>query len=66
MREGTYEAITRASLTRAAEQSGALDRARRRANDFAAAARNSLDVLPDTKYRDALSSIPTFILERDH
>ncbi|MDX6271955.1 MAG: hypothetical protein QOD28_3178, partial [Acidobacteriota bacterium] len=38
---------------------------RNRANDFAAAARNSLDVLPDTKYRDALSSIPTFILERD-
>jgi len=65
MREGTYDAVSRASLTRAAEQSGALDRARNRANDFAAAARNSLDVLPDTKYRDALSSIPTFILERD-
>jgi octaprenyl-diphosphate synthase len=65
MREGTYDAISRASLTRAAEQSGALDRARRRANDFAAAARNSLDALPDTKYREALSSIPTFILERD-
>ena len=65
MREGTYDAVSRASLTRAAEQSGALDRARRRANDFAAAARNSLDVLPDSKYRDALSSIPTFILERD-
>ncbi|HEY0081814.1 MAG TPA: polyprenyl synthetase family protein, partial [Pyrinomonadaceae bacterium] len=65
MSEGTYDAISRASLTRAAEQSGALERARRRANDFAAAARNSLDVLPATKYRDALSSIPTFILERD-
>jgi octaprenyl-diphosphate synthase len=65
MREGTYDAISRASLMRAAEQSGALDRARARANDFATAARNSLDVLPDTKYRDALSSIPTFILERD-
>jgi octaprenyl-diphosphate synthase len=65
MREGNYEAISRASLMRAAEQSGATERARKRANDFATAARKSLDVLPHTKYRDALSSIPTFILERD-
>ena len=65
MREGSYETVSRASLMRAAEQSGALERARRRANDFATAARKSLDVLPHTKYRDALSSIPTFILERD-
>jgi len=65
MREGTYDAISRAALMLATEQSGALERARHRANDFATAARNSLDVLPDTKYRDALSSIPTFILERD-
>ncbi|MGI9105103.1 MAG: polyprenyl synthetase family protein [Pyrinomonadaceae bacterium] len=65
MREGSYEAITRAALMKAAEQSGALARARRRANDFAAAARKSLDALPDTKYREALSSIPTFIIERD-
>jgi octaprenyl-diphosphate synthase len=65
MRAGNYEAISRASLMRAAEESGAIERARRRAHDFATAARKSLDVLPNTKYRDALSSIPTFILERD-
>ena len=65
MREGSYESISRASLMRAAEESGAIERARRRANDFATAAGKSLDVLPHTKYRDALSSIPTFILERD-
>jgi octaprenyl-diphosphate synthase len=65
MRDGNYEAVSRASLMRAAEESGAIERARRRANDFATAARKSLDVLPHTKYRDALSSIPTFILERD-
>jgi octaprenyl-diphosphate synthase len=65
MREGNYEAISRASLMRAAEQSGATKRARQRAHDFATAARKSLDVLPHSKYRDALSSIPTFILERD-
>ena len=65
MRDGSYETISRAALMRAAEQSGATERARRRAHDFATAARKSLDVLPHTKYRDALSSIPTFILERD-
>jgi octaprenyl-diphosphate synthase len=65
MREGNYEAISRAALMRAAEHSGAIERARQRAHDFATAARKSLDVLPHTKYRDALSSIPTFILERD-
>jgi len=65
MRDGGYETISRAALMRAAEQSGAIERARARANDFANAARKSLDVLPHTKYRDALSSIPTFILERD-
>jgi octaprenyl-diphosphate synthase len=65
MRDGNYEAISRASLMRAAEESGATQRARLRAHDFATAARKSLDVLPHTKYRDALSSIPTFILERD-
>ncbi|HEV7906178.1 MAG TPA: polyprenyl synthetase family protein [Pyrinomonadaceae bacterium] len=65
MRDGNYEAISRASLMRAAGESGATERARRRAHDFATAARKSLDVLPHTKYRDALSSIPTFILERD-
>ncbi|MCA1555145.1 MAG: polyprenyl synthetase family protein [Acidobacteria bacterium] len=65
MRDGSYETIARASLMRAAEQSGAVERARMRANDFANAARKSLDVLPHTKYRDALDSIPTFILERD-
>ena len=65
MREGNYQAISRAALIRAAEASGALARARQRADDFASAARKSLDALPDSKYRDALSSLPTFILERD-
>ncbi|HEY0098232.1 MAG TPA: polyprenyl synthetase family protein [Pyrinomonadaceae bacterium] len=65
MREGNYETTSRASLMHAAEGAGAIERARQRAHDFATAARKSLDVLPHTKYRDALSSIPTFILERD-
>ncbi|HKP73145.1 MAG TPA: polyprenyl synthetase family protein, partial [Pyrinomonadaceae bacterium] len=65
MRDGSYEAISRATLVADAERAGATRRARTRADAFATAAGKALDVLPDTKYRDALSSIPTFILERD-
>jgi octaprenyl-diphosphate synthase len=65
MRTGEYEAVSRAALVAAAEQVGALTRARARAVEFAEAARTTLDALPDSQYRDALRSIPTYILERD-
>ncbi len=65
MREGSYEEITRARLIEAAEASGALAEARDRARESAEAARDALDVLPDSEYREALRALPTFILERD-
>ena len=65
MRDGGYEAIARARLVEAAEASGALDEARARARESAGAARDALDALPDSDYREALRALPTFILERD-
>ena len=65
MREGSYGEYPRASLLRAAEQTGALKQAHARAAEFAEAARRSLEHLPDSKHAAALRSIPTFILERD-
>src|SRR5205085_12567722 len=65
MRTGDYDHSPRAALIAAAEQTGALARARRRAVEYAEAARSTLDVLPDSPYRDALRSIPTYILERE-
>ncbi|MBA3442679.1 MAG: polyprenyl synthetase family protein [Pyrinomonadaceae bacterium] len=65
MREGSYEEWPRSLLTRATEQTGALDRARRRANEFAERAKNSLDCLPPSKYLDSLLSIPACMLERE-
>jgi octaprenyl-diphosphate synthase len=65
MRDGAYRSTTRARLVEAATCSGALARARARASEFAEAARAALDVLPDTEYREALSRLPSFILERD-
>jgi octaprenyl-diphosphate synthase len=65
MREGAYNAITRARLVSAAEKSGALREARARADEFAESACNALAALPPSRHRDALAALPTFILERD-
>ena len=65
MREGSYSQVSRARLQEAAEQTGALELARRRAEEYADAARSAVAHLPASAYRDALLSIPTFILERE-
>jgi octaprenyl-diphosphate synthase len=63
--EGSYAEISRAMLLDAAEKSGALARARRRAAAYAEAARDALGALDPSEYADALRAIPSFILERD-
>jgi octaprenyl-diphosphate synthase len=65
MREGNYQQVTRSELLDAVESTGAMEKARRSAFEFAREARNSLDRLPDSDYRDALRSIPTYIIERE-
>ncbi len=65
MRDGDYQKVSRASLLREVERTGALARARERAYEYADAARDALDLLPDSKYCDALRAIPSFIVERD-
>jgi octaprenyl-diphosphate synthase len=65
MREGSYDKVPRATLLKAVERTGALSRARERAFQYADAARDALEALPDSKYCDALRAIPTFIVERD-
>jgi octaprenyl-diphosphate synthase len=65
IREGNYDTVSRSDLLEAVEQVGGLEEARTRADGFAAAARASLDVLPDSEYCDALRSIPTYVLERE-
>ncbi|MEA2173658.1 MAG: octaprenyl-diphosphate synthase [Blastocatellia bacterium] len=65
MREGNYHQLTRETLLRAVERTGALTRARERAYEYAEAARTALDALPTSEYSDALRSLPTYIIERD-
>ena len=66
IREGNYSIVPRATLLAAVKKSGALDRARARANEYAEAARDCLDCLPESEYCDSLRSIPTYVLERDN
>ena len=65
MSERGYETIQRHDLHRAVEQLGGIERARARADEFAATARNALDNLPASEFCESLKAIPTYVLDRD-
>ncbi len=65
LREGRYETVSEEDLREALNRTGALDRARARADEYAENARAALDALPESEYSDSLSSLPTYILNRD-
>jgi octaprenyl-diphosphate synthase len=65
IQDGNYATVSREMLLDAAEQTGALRRARARAREFAEAARAALSTLPPSTYTDALRSIPSYILDRE-
>jgi octaprenyl-diphosphate synthase len=63
--EASYATISRRFLQEALERTGALQLALERAVEYALAARATLDGLADSTYAQVLSSIPTYIVERD-
>jgi octaprenyl-diphosphate synthase len=65
MLDGNYDRYSRQDLIGHLEHAGAIDAARRRAYEFADAARKNLDVLPETEYRGALGDLPAFVIERN-
>ena len=65
MREGNYLEYSRDLFMREAEKSGATARARASAASYAAAAALSLEQLKPSRHKDALRSIPSYILERE-
>ena len=65
LHEGTYTTVRQQDLLEAITRTGALDRARGRANEFAEDARSALDPLPDSDYTESLRALPTYILDRD-
>jgi len=65
MTEAAYESVARRELLEAVEGMGAIERARARGDEYAAAARKALDDLPESDFCEALKAIPTYVLERD-
>jgi octaprenyl-diphosphate synthase len=61
-----FERVSREEIVRLVREHGALDEARRLAERYAAAARHDLAAFEPSPYRDALLSLPDFILARDH
>jgi octaprenyl-diphosphate synthase len=65
MTNASYAGAARSELHQAVERAGAIESSRLRADEFATAARTALDILPESEFRDSLSSIPTYVLDRD-
>lgn len=65
LREGGYATISQKELREALDRTGALERARARADEYAENARAALDALPESDYSDSLRSLPAYILNRD-
>jgi octaprenyl-diphosphate synthase len=63
--DGSYETVSQEELRQALVRSGALEKARAVADQFAENARAALDDLPDSEYSDSLRALPTYVLKRD-
>ena len=65
LREEKYRSVDPSDLHAAMMRTGALDKARARAHEFAEDARAALELLPESDYCDALRALPSYILDRD-
>jgi octaprenyl-diphosphate synthase len=65
MSEAAYESVARRELLEAVAAVGAIERARARGDEYAAAARKALDDLPNSEFCESLKAIPTYVLDRD-
>jgi octaprenyl-diphosphate synthase len=63
--EAGYHSVSRDALLQALERTGSLQMTFQRAIEYANAAMSSLEVLENSIYTQALSSIPGYIVERD-
>jgi octaprenyl-diphosphate synthase len=61
-----FERVSREQLVSLARDAGALDEARALAERYAAQARQDLAVFEPSRHREALMTLPDFILARDH
>ena len=66
LRTGDYTEIAKADLLDLVLRTGALDRARALADEYAERARSVLDCLSESAHCESLRALPTYILDRDH
>ena len=59
LHERKYGSVKQADLLEEITRTGALKRARARADQYAEEARSALDSLPDSEYSDSLRALPT-------
>ncbi|HUK92065.1 MAG TPA: polyprenyl synthetase family protein [Blastocatellia bacterium] len=65
MRESGFHSVGRDQVLEMLCEDGALDRARAAAHQHALQAADALAIFPPSQYRDALLSVPRFIVERE-
>lgn len=65
LRDGNYAAVSQEDLCAALRRTGALERARACADEYAENARAALENLPDSDYCDSLRELPSYVLNRD-
>jgi octaprenyl-diphosphate synthase len=65
LREGKYGTVSQQDLREAMVRTGALQKARDRADEYAESARSALENLPESEYSHSLRSLPAYILDRD-
>jgi octaprenyl-diphosphate synthase len=65
MRDRGFASVKREDVLQLIRESGALSRARSEALRYADEALDVLNIFPPSQYRNALASVPRFIIERD-
>jgi octaprenyl-diphosphate synthase len=63
--EGGFHSVSFPEILNLMDRHGALKRSRDKARDLAEQARAALSTFTDSPYKDALRSLPEFILERE-
>lgn len=65
LRNGEYDQTDKQAIQAALSRTGALERARALADDYAQAAVSALECLTESPHCDSLRALPTYVLDRD-
>lgn len=65
MHDGNYQSVSRESLLTKLNKHNLLEETRQRAFSYAEKAKKNLEFLSNSKYREALEQIPTYMIERN-